>query len=245
VARGDVLGSAAGPDGRRLVLAAPLSGTLEAVNPRLADDPGLLVRGHRDEGWLVRIRPTRWAAEAPGIDWGPAGRAAYLAAVAEDRARGRDPLATLAEEHRRAAATIGSWADLRTALRARRERPRFADGAEAEREIGRALAARLADPGRAARVARLGERVLLELREPAARLVLDARAPAAALGGDDGPAPGLTISARAEAVADWLTGALDPAAALRRGDLVLSAPRAEAAAALGLLAPLVAPTTPS
>jgi len=31
----------------------------------------------------------------------------------------------------------------------------------------------------------------------------------------------------------------------QRGDLVLSAPRAEAAAALGLLAPLVAPTTSS
>jgi glycine cleavage system H protein len=38
-------------------LFSPIGGTVLAINPRLADEPGLVNTDSYGEGWLVRLRP--------------------------------------------------------------------------------------------------------------------------------------------------------------------------------------------
>jgi glycine cleavage system H protein len=49
--------------GRTLTLAAPVTGILAEVNPRLAEHPSLLNDSPFERGWIARILPTRLRAE--------------------------------------------------------------------------------------------------------------------------------------------------------------------------------------
>lgn len=63
VARGDALGSL---EAEKMVrpLLAPVSGTVAEVNAALVAEPRLLNRDPYGAGWLLRLRATRWEAEA-------------------------------------------------------------------------------------------------------------------------------------------------------------------------------------
>jgi glycine cleavage system H protein len=49
--------------GRSLTLAAPMTGILAEVNPRLAEHPSLLNDSPYERGWIARILPTRMRVE--------------------------------------------------------------------------------------------------------------------------------------------------------------------------------------
>lgn len=51
---------------------SPLSGTVLAVNERLATAPELVHGSPYDEGWLVRLQPAAWEAESSTLLHGPA-----------------------------------------------------------------------------------------------------------------------------------------------------------------------------
>jgi glycine cleavage system H protein len=62
VRRGDALGSLEADKMVRPVL-APLTGAVLEVNAAVLANPRLLNRSPYDEGWLVRLRATRWDLE--------------------------------------------------------------------------------------------------------------------------------------------------------------------------------------
>ena len=51
---------------------SPLSGTVVAVNPLLADRPELVHRDPYGAGWIARIAPADWAADAAAMVHGDA-----------------------------------------------------------------------------------------------------------------------------------------------------------------------------
>lgn len=60
---------------------APVSGTLVAANPKLADDPNLTIKDPYGEGWIADIAPSDWDGEKDTLASGPDGLAAYKAAL--------------------------------------------------------------------------------------------------------------------------------------------------------------------
>ncbi|QEC48485.1 hypothetical protein FSW04_13515 [Baekduia soli] len=196
---------------------APVGGSVLAVNPRLAADPGLLARDPEGAGWLLRLAPRDWEADARAVTWGAAAARQYAACVARDAARG-DAFADVRLERLRALPPVRSAADVLAALRARREAPRFADAGALQRELGGRLGAALgADARLRAHLGRLGHVVRFVLHEPDAELVLDLRDGGARL---DAAAPGgLELRCAAEDAYRWFTGTLDAAGALRTGEL--------------------------
>jgi hypothetical protein len=122
---------------------------------------------------------------------------------------------------------VRSWRDVGDALGVARRRPRYASAEEAERDLGRRSGAALsANPAARSRLGAVCDRIAWRLREPKAEVVVD-------LGGSGRPP--LVFEARAEIVERLLCGRLDPAAALRRGDLRSSRPATETLRALTVL----------
>jgi len=56
---------------------APVSGEIVAVNDALATAPGLLNSDPYGAGWVVRLRPSDWEADAADLVTGPEGVEAY------------------------------------------------------------------------------------------------------------------------------------------------------------------------
>lgn len=204
---------------------APVGGSVLAVNPRLADDPGLLARDPEGAGWLLRLAPRAWDAEAGAVTWGAAAGRHYAAMLERDATARGDAFADVRLERLRAMPPVRSAGDVLALLRAEREALRFADADAVRVELGGRIRDALAeDPALRERLARLGLTVRFALREPDAELVLP-------LGGDEV----LELACTAEDAYRWFIGKLDPAGALRGGDLASSADRVTTLRALALL----------
>jgi glycine cleavage system H protein len=201
---------------------APVGGSVLAVNPRLAADPGLLARDPEGAGWLLRLAPRDWARDAPAVTWGAAADRHYAACLARGAARG-DAFADVRLERLHALPPVRSAADVLAFLRAERDAPRFADaGAVAGELAARLRAALAADPRLRAHLGRLGMVVRFALHDPDAGLVLDLRAGDARVdvdAGPDAPPADLELRCAADDAYRWFTGTLDAAGALRCGDL--------------------------
>jgi glycine cleavage system H protein len=85
VRRGEALGSLEAEKMVRPVL-APVSGTLVAANDAVVATPRLLNGDPYGGGWLVRIRPTRWAAECQELLHGDDAVTAWARAELERHA---------------------------------------------------------------------------------------------------------------------------------------------------------------
>lgn len=211
----DALAHVTGATGETLRVWTPLTARVTKVNPRLEDDPDLLLRDPEGDGWLATLVPEAWAQEAGGLEWGPRGAIAYRGALTAP-----DPWADL----RATAVHVRSAAEVLAELRRRRSAPRFADAGAVEAELVAPLRRALAgDPEAASALARLGRRVAFVLHDPDAGFVLHACGTAAHVGGPATSAPprtaDLTLRLSAEAAERLLAGRLDVARALRAGEL--------------------------
>ena len=160
---------------------APVGGSVLAVNPRLADDPGAAGARPRGRGLAAAPRAARLGARRRRGHWGAGGRRATTRrCLARDAARG-DAFADVRLERLHALPPVRSAADVLAALRAERAAPRFPDAAAVDEQLGRRLRDALAaDPALRARLARLDRVVRFVLHEPEAELV--ARLPRATRG---------------------------------------------------------------
>lgn len=233
---GDLVATVRGPAGTFGVW-APVGGSVLAVNPRVVEDPALLARDPEGAGWLLRVAPRDWAGEAAAVTWGAAADRHYAAILERDGARG-DAFADVRLERLRALPPVRSAADVLALLRAERAAPRFADADAVHVELGgRVRDALAADPDLRARLGRLDVVVRFALHEPDAALVLDLRGGTAQVV-TRAPATGdvdLVLSCSGENAYDWFIGQLDPAGALRSGELTSSADRVATLRALALL----------
>lgn len=207
---------------------APVGGTVLAVNPRLAADPGLLARDPEGAGWLLRLAPRDWDAEAGAVTWGTAADRHYAAVLERDAARG-DAFADVRLERLRALPPVRNAADVLAHLRAEREAPRFADAEAVRLELGGRIRDALAgDPELRGRLGGIDQVVRFALHEPDAVVALDLTGGGARLLADAssaGPgAPVVELACSAEDAYRWFIGKLDPASALRCGDLASTAP---------------------
>ena len=236
----DALAHVTGAAGETLRVWTPLTARVAAVNPRLEDDPGLLLRDPEGAGWLATLQPQAWAGEAGGLEWGPRGALAYRSALLAT-----DPWAAL----RATAVHVRSAEEVLAELRRRRAMPRFADAEAVEAELVDPLRRALAgDPGTAAALARLGRRVAFVLHDPDAGFVLHACGSAAHVAAPvrsgAPPVADLTLRLSAEAAERLLAGRLDVARALRAGELRSDGAPAETLTAASVLSrlPRIRPT---
>jgi glycine cleavage system H protein len=56
-----------GHEGRKLIIASPVSGEIVAVNNVVENDPSILNSDPYGKGWIYSIRPSEWVAEASGF----------------------------------------------------------------------------------------------------------------------------------------------------------------------------------
>ncbi|HEU4974227.1 MAG TPA: SCP2 sterol-binding domain-containing protein [Baekduia sp.] len=220
---------------------APVGGSVLAVNPRVADDPGLLARDPEGAGWLLRLAPRNWEQEAGAVTWGAAAARHYAACLARDAERG-DAFADVRLERLRAFPPVRSAGDVLEALRAEREAPRFPDAEAVRVELGGRLRDALAgDPELRAHLGRLDQVIRFALRDPEAAVVLDLRDGNARLRTGPGIDADLELVCTAEDAYRWFIGQLDAASALRCGDLSSSAGPAPTLRALAVLKHLRVP----
>jgi glycine cleavage system H protein len=229
--------------GGALVLTAPVSGTVTAVNEALAEAPAAAT--DEDAAWLVRVTPSAWPAEAADLVWGRGGTLVYGAFLAQEP-EGVDVLADLRPELRRARPPVRTYADvLATLLAARRAAP-FADAAAFDAHAVEPVRRRLAaDDGLARHLARVNAVVELELTDPTALVVLDLRGERAAIhAGDPAPdgAPRVRVALPAPLAAECLAGRDDLLSTLRRREATLDGERATLTLAASALSELLAPS---
>jgi glycine cleavage system H protein len=232
---GDLVATVRAPAGTFGVW-APVGGSVLALNPRLAEDPGLLARDPEGAGWLLRVAPRDWEGEAAAVTWGAAADRHYAAILERDAARG-DAFADVRLERLRALPPVRSAGDVLALLRAERDALRFPDAEAVHVELGgRVRDALAADPELRARLGHLDLVLRFALHEPDAALVLDLRGGQAQLLSRE-PAEGvdLELACSGEDAYRWFIGKLDAAGALRCGDLVSSADRVATLRALALL----------
>lgn len=66
---------------------APVSGEIVAVNAAVQQDPAILNRDPYGAGWIARLQPVDWAADAADLVTGAAAVAAYRARMERDGIR--------------------------------------------------------------------------------------------------------------------------------------------------------------
>ena len=236
MALGDRLLTAAAPGGS-LIVWTPVSGIVTAVNPALEADPGLLTRDPEGAGWLLRVAPSAWDAEASRISWDRRARDRYRAALAH--AAGPDPFRAVRAEWMEAMPPVASWGDVLRVLRHEREAPRWADAGAVYDELGGRLSEVLGgDAVLRASLGRLGLDVVLRVCDPDATLTLALRdGDAAVVCGERGRGTedDLELALSAEDAARYFSGTLDPVRALRRGDIRSSQPGPQTLRTLSIL----------
>jgi glycine cleavage system H protein len=221
---GDLVATVRTPDGTFGVW-APVGGAVLAVNPKLADDPGLLARDPEGAGWLLRVAPRDWTGEAGAVTWGAAAGRHYAAMLERDATARGDAFADVRMERLRALPPVRSAGDVLALLRAERQAPRFVDAAAVHAELGGRIRDALdAGPEVRERLDRLAMTVRFVLREPDAELTIECGGPET-----------VELSCTAEDAYRWFIGKLDPSAALRGGDLTSSAEKVTTLRALALL----------
>jgi len=224
-----------------LAVWAPVSGSVLSLNPRLAEDPDLLARDPEGAGWLLRLAPRAWEAEAGEIAWGRRAARDYAACVARDAARG-DAFADVRLERLRALPPVRDAGEVLALLRAERAAPRFDDAAAVHVELGGRLRDALAtDPELRGHLGRLGLLVRFVLHEPDAELVLDLRGDARVVSPVAAAAADIELACAAEDAYRLFTGTLDPAGAVRCGALRSASGPAAALRALAVLKHLRVP----
>lgn len=226
----------ASPAASPLAVWAPVSGRVLAVNPKLAEDPTLLARDPEGAGWLVRVAPGAWEEEGSAVTWGPAAARHYAACLARDAARGA-AFADVRIERLKAMPRVRDGHDVVARLREEAARPRFADAADIDARLATQLRAVLRrDVMVRSRIAALARPVAFRLSEPEATLVIDPADASATVVATNAPVEdALELRCSTETAHSWFTGALDPAAAVRAGDLTSDAPAADVLHALAIL----------
>jgi len=63
---------------------APVAGEVVEVNAELEKRPSLVNSDPYGEGWLIRVRPAAWEAEASALVTGPDGLAQYRESLRKD-----------------------------------------------------------------------------------------------------------------------------------------------------------------
>lgn len=224
-----------------LIAWACASGCLVERNERVLSDPGALLADPEGSGWLARLAPTAWPAEARNFWWGPGARTAYEAELQRAR-RGEDVFAELRAARLFAGPRSGGMIDIVAELRRRRAEPRFKTEADVYAVCAEPVRERIAGAHALDRVARAGAVVRYEIREPAAEFTLAAAPGDVTLTcGPSRRTPTLTLSMTAEIAAKHFGGRLDIARALRAGLVTSDRPRAETLRTLAVLKPLFSP----
>lgn len=67
---------------------APVAGEVVAVNEAVSAKPGTINKDPYAQGWVVKIKPSRWDADIAGLKTGPAALAAFEAKMQADGFKG-------------------------------------------------------------------------------------------------------------------------------------------------------------
>lgn len=221
-----------------LVVWACASGIVAERNERVLADTRRLRADPEGAGWLARVAPTAWPADARRYHWGAAARTSYAAELAR-AARGEDVYADLRSERIFAGPRVSGMIDIVAELRRRRAEPRFKSAADVYAICGEPVRERIARAD-TRRLAAAEAIVRYRVDEPAAELTLSAcRGNVTLTCGPASVAPTLTLSMTAETAAKHFSGRLDIARALRAGVITSDRPRVETLRTMALLKPLL------
>jgi glycine cleavage system H lipoate-binding protein len=223
-----------------LIAWACASGTLVERNERVLSASEKLVVDPEQTGWLARVAPATWPAEARNFWWGAAGRTSYEAELAR-AARGEDIYADLRAERIFAGPRVDGQIDIVAELRRRRAQPRFQTDADVYAVCAEPVRERIArSEQQLARLGSVGAVIRYSVSEPDAELTLAAAGPGVTLTcGPSRVAPTLTLTMSAETAAKHFAGRLDIARALRAGLVTSDRPRVETLRTMALLKPLL------
>jgi glycine cleavage system H lipoate-binding protein len=221
-----------------LIAWACASGTLVERNERVLSAPEKLLVDPERTGWLARIAPAAWPAEARNFWWGAAGRTSYSAELAR-AASGDDIYADLRAERIFAGPRSDGQIDVVAELRRRRAEPRFKTDADVYAVCAEPVRERIA---RLPKLGRFDAIVRYSVSSPDAELTLSATSAGVNITcGPTAVASTLTLSMSAETAAKHFGGRLDIARALRAGLVTSDRPRVETLRTLALLKPLLGP----
>jgi glycine cleavage system H protein len=67
---------------------APVAGEVVAVNEAVSAKPGTINKDPYAQGWVVKVKPTNWAADAASLKTGAAAMAAFEAKMQADGFKG-------------------------------------------------------------------------------------------------------------------------------------------------------------
>ena len=219
-----------------LIAWACASGDLYECNERVLRDPAVLRDDPEAGGWLARVVPRDWPAEARNFSWGAAGRAWYDAELGR-AARGEDIYADLRAERIFAGPRTDGMVDIVAELRRRCAEPRFKSDADVYAVCAEPVRERIA---RSPKLGRFDAVVRYSVTSPDAELTLSASPAGVNLTcGPTDAAPTLTLSMTAETAAKHFSGRLDIARALRAGLVTSDRPRVETLRTIALLKPLL------
>lgn len=227
-----------------LIAWACAEGVVTARNERALADPELVRRDPRAGGWLARMAPSRWPADAGAFWWGRAGETAYEAQLAQARA-GVDVFSDLRAERCFAGPRISGPGDVLSELARRRALPRFGSAAEVYAACAEPLRERIAASPAMGRLGTMQTVVRYRISAPEAEMTLvaaDGRV-LVACGRHDAD-PDLTLSMDAETAGDYFRGRVDIARALRAGLIRSDRPRVATLRVAALLKPLLGPRRP-
>lgn len=190
-------------------------------------------------GWLARIAPTNWPADARNFSWGPAAQASYAAQLARTGA-GEDVFADLRAERLFAGPPSDGMIDIVAELRRRRAQPRFGSEGDVYAACAEPVRERIAGSRQLKRLQRLGMVVRYSVTQPDAEMTLCAISDGVSLTcGPAGIAPTLTLTMTAETAARHFAGRLDIARALRAGLVTSDRSPVETLRTIAMLKPLL------
>jgi glycine cleavage system H lipoate-binding protein len=224
-----------------LIAWAGASGFLLERNERVLRDPTALLADPEGAGWLARLSPTAWPADARHFSWGEAGRTSYAAQLAR-AAAGEDVFADLRADRLFAGPRGTGMFDIVAELRRRRAEPRFRSDGDVYAVCAEPVRERIAGSQQLARLGAFDAVVRYSVREPDAEMTLAATPSGVTLTcGPTGAAPTVTLTMTAETAAKHFGGRLDIARALRAGIVTSDRPRVETLRTMALLKPLLGP----
>jgi hypothetical protein len=238
VEAGDPLATINTPHGT-LIAWACAGGFLIDRNEAVLADPSLLLADPEKSGWLARLSPTAWPAEARNFSWGPAARTSYAAQLAH-AADGEDVFADLRAERLFAGPPGGGMVDIVAELHRRRAEPRFKSEGDVYAACAEPVRERIAGSRQLARLGTIDAVVRYSVTQPDAEMTLAATSAGVTLTcGPTGIAPTITLTMTAETAAKHFGGRLDIARALRAGIVTSDRPTVETLRTMAMLKPLL------